>query len=65
MIICPRCNKKYNTTHLKALSRYGNYYVCDRCGNEEALQVLLGSGNISKEYYDEQCKIIASLYKNN
>lgn len=62
MITCPRCNKTYNASRLRALSRYGNYYVCDRCGNKEALQILLENGGISEEYYREQCKKIDSIY---
>lgn len=53
MVTCPRCNKTYNASRLRALSRYGNYYVCDRCGNKEALQILLENGGISEEYYRE------------
>lgn len=65
MAICPRCNKTYNASQLRALSRYGNYYVCDRCGNKEALQVLLENGGISEEYYREHCKKIDSIYRDN
>lgn len=63
MAICPRCNKTYNTNRLRALSRYEDYYVCDRCDNMEALQVTLESGGVSEKCYREQCRNIASIYE--
>lgn len=38
---CPRCGKNILSTPSKnALSRQADVYVCDRCGTEEAVEVL-------------------------
>lgn len=60
MSICPRCLK--NKERLGALSRFGNYYVCDQCGNEEALEVMLKRNLISKVQYNEAVVGINTIY---
>lgn len=58
---CPRCSRYRK---LDALSRFGEYYVCSQCGNEEALEVLVNSGAMSREQYKKECDKIAKLYEN-
>lgn len=42
---CPRCHKETleDEQALNSLSRRGNVYICNECGDEEA---LIDSGNI-------------------
>lgn len=46
MLRCPKCKKEF--PYLRAMSRYGEYYVCDLCGNKEALEIAVQAGQLSK-----------------
>lgn len=49
---CPRCGefKLKNPIHTNALSRRGNFYVCDDCGTLEAVEDFTGKKTALSEY---------------
>jgi len=58
MKICPRCHQKTmeDEQALNSLSRRGNVYICNPCGDEEA---LIDSGNLQPG--DAEKRFVAKL----
>ncbi len=42
---CPRCGRftVKDRLHTNALSRYATVYICDACGNDEAMREWMGT----------------------
>lgn len=52
-VVCPRCGKNALATPLvlNSLSRYADVYICDECGNDEALSDYYGEPMPLEEWF--------------